>query len=298
MSTTTSTLGLTKSELSDAADITAFNENWDKLDSMTNTFSRGVVTGGTGEAYTANVPGITELVPGLSFIMIPHVRSTSRTPSLDVNGLGAKNIRQVLANQYTSANVAGAVDNWLVENFPVRITYDGTQWKIDITRPSAGNLYGKVAVENGGTGAETVVDARKNLEVAQAIEHPSYPGCYRRKIEEDKYEWINPPMIIEEEYRTTERWDGKPVYKKLVKFSGPAAGNSQHGKQFITNDSNAELIYPIRFEATIISGGSSIVFPGFSDYDFEVTSQGSIIYGASTAHPNDEIRATVWYVYN
>ena len=29
-------------------------------------------------------------------------------------------------------------------------------------------------------------------------------------------EWVNPPMIVGVEYRTTERWQGKPVYTALV----------------------------------------------------------------------------------
>ena len=29
-------------------------------------------------------------------------------------------------------------------------------------------------------------------------------------------EWANPPMIMGEEYRTTERWNGNPVYTKLL----------------------------------------------------------------------------------
>ena len=33
-----------------------------------------------------------------------------------------------------------------------------------------------------------------------------------------EWEWVNPPMILGAEYRTTERWDGKPVYTKLLNF--------------------------------------------------------------------------------
>lgn len=32
------------------------------------------------------------------------------------------------------------------------------------------------------------------------------------------WEWINPPMQTGVEYRTTERWNGKPVYAKLIDF--------------------------------------------------------------------------------
>lgn len=39
------------------------------------------------------------------------------------------------------------------------------------------------------------------------------------------WEWENPPMSIGIEYRTTERWNGKPVYKKLVNMGTlPASG--------------------------------------------------------------------------
>lgn len=36
------------------------------------------------------------------------------------------------------------------------------------------------------------------------------------RIVDDVIEWINPPMQLDTEYRTTERWLGKPVYTKLV----------------------------------------------------------------------------------
>ena len=34
------------------------------------------------------------------------------------------------------------------------------------------------------------------------------------------FEWVNPPMQVGLEYRTTERWQGKPVYYKVVDFGG------------------------------------------------------------------------------
>lgn len=32
------------------------------------------------------------------------------------------------------------------------------------------------------------------------------------------WEWVNPPMLLGVEYRTTERYQGKPVYTKLLNF--------------------------------------------------------------------------------
>ena len=112
-----------------------------------------VTTSGDGSAYTATVRGINSLTAGANFIMIPHVVSAATSPTLDVNGLGAKRIRQPLTNN-TSATVAGATDNWLVANKPVRVMYDGTYWKtVELARASATGLYGTVPVANGGVPA-------------------------------------------------------------------------------------------------------------------------------------------------
>ncbi len=50
-----------------------------------------------------------------------------------------------------------------------------------------------------------------------AIESTDYPGCFYRMVG-GVQEWLNPPMVIGVEYRTTERYNGKPVYWKLVDF--------------------------------------------------------------------------------
>lgn len=44
-------------------------------------------------------------------------------------------------------------------------------------------------------------------------------------------EWVNPPMMPGVEYRTTEKFQGNPVYKKLVEFGYTAAGSNtlNHG---------------------------------------------------------------------
>ena len=56
------------------------------------------------------------------------------------------------------------------------------------------------------------------------VEDAAHPGCYYRMVGEEK-EWINPPMVEGAEYRTTERYKGKPVYTKLVKLgNGPMEG--------------------------------------------------------------------------
>lgn len=128
-----------------------------------------VTTTGTGESYIASVDGITALTSGVSFVMIPHVTSAKTMPTLNVNGLGAKNIRMRISNSTTSTTPLSS-ENMLVANKPIRVMYDGTQWIIDIVRPNVTNLYGTLTVEQGGTGGKTAAVARTNLDVYSKAE--------------------------------------------------------------------------------------------------------------------------------
>lgn len=101
--------------------------------------------------------------------MIPNVTSTKVNPTINVNGLGAKNIRMKISNN-TTATTTLSSSNMLVANKPVRVMYDGAQWVIDIVRPSVANLYGTLGVAQGGTGATTAAAARDNLDVYSKAE--------------------------------------------------------------------------------------------------------------------------------
>lgn len=95
-----------------------------------------VTTSGTGAAYTATVPGVTELYEGLTFVLVPHIVSAALTPTLNINNLGAKPIYR-----YSSTNTdAGYAFSLKVSLSitPVLVSYTGKFWVVhDMTRPIA-----------------------------------------------------------------------------------------------------------------------------------------------------------------
>ena len=104
-----------------------------------------VTTAGTGSAYTATVPHISTLVAGATFTMVPHVVSAAVSPTLNVNNLGAKPIRQRLSNS-TLSTAPGATANWLAAGKPVDVMYDGQFWVVDFVCPNLASAYGVLPV--------------------------------------------------------------------------------------------------------------------------------------------------------
>lgn len=61
----------------------------------------------------------------------------------------------------------------------------------------------------------TPANAFAALNARTAVESAEHPGCYYRVVD-GVQEWLNPPMHMAEEYRTTERHRGLPVYTKIL----------------------------------------------------------------------------------
>lgn len=125
------------------------------------------VTASGGGTYTATVNGIDELVPGVTFVMIPQEDSLTTNPTLKVNKFNALPIRQRMSNSAVTTT-PDFVQNWLKANIPVRVTYNKINtieaWVVEtpIADLSSG-AYGTLKIDQGGTGATTVAEARSNL---------------------------------------------------------------------------------------------------------------------------------------
>lgn len=132
-----------------------------------------VTTAGDGAAYTAELQNVDELEVGMQLVVIPHVTSTTKTATLNLNGLGAKQFRQRLSTN-TSITVAAQNDSWLVSGKPITVTYNGTFWVAELTRPDANTIYGTIKIENGGTGASTPAGALSNLGLTASAEELNY----------------------------------------------------------------------------------------------------------------------------
>lgn len=106
-------------------------------------------TSSDGVAYTATVPGVSELYNGLEVTIIPEVESTSNAITLDVNGLGAKNVRLPLSSNTTTL-VMPEQDDYYTAGRPVKLRYDAKYlnkgaWVVaERQRTSASDLYGSV----------------------------------------------------------------------------------------------------------------------------------------------------------
>lgn len=76
-----------------------------------------------------------------------------------------------------------------------------------------------VTITNPLTGQPAQVDqldhTAQEIDDGIGFESTDYPGCYYRTVD-GVTEWVNPPLELGKEYRTTERYLGKPVYVKVI----------------------------------------------------------------------------------
>lgn len=77
-----------------------------------------------------------------------------------------------------------------------------------------------------------------------------------------EWEWVNPPMLEGVEYRTTERFNGSPVYRKLVVYTNSATFGSASG---VADTGVAHGISGFsKLVSCVTTQGTEVTFPYFS----------------------------------
>ena len=117
-----------------------------------------------------------------------------------------------------------------------------------------------------------------------AVESDDYAGCYYRIIDGET-EWINPPMLNEVEYRTTERYLGKPVYTLTACFDEIPAK--------FYEDMFIEGLSPITLTEATTNGECVVEYEEFTDSGGNAI---RFVNEKDTAITN--VIATVKYIYN
>ena len=96
-------------------------------------------------------------------------------------------------------------------------TLDGKWWFGEVITHSSYNIVQRVTRQFSSI-ADTTTQVWVERRVLSTDDGVTY--------EYGEWEFINPPMKLGVEYRTTERWNGKPVYVKAVKVESLGVGSS------------------------------------------------------------------------
>lgn len=112
-------------------------------------------------------------------------------------------------------------------------------------------------------------------------------GCFYR-IVDGEIEWINPPMVVGTEYRTTERFAGKPVYATVTSVTIQGLGSG--AVHAVPPSGRADMV--IRFHAWTDTGiviPTYLTSPDAPGYRYVIVTK---VTAGSTAVPEGAIKCT------
>lgn len=122
----------------------------------------------------------------------------------------------------------------------------------------------------------------ESIGVISEIESANCPGCYYRIVDGEQ-EWINPPMQLNQEYRTTERYYSSvyqqevPVYTMLVDFGEFPVEGTEIQKTVLKNDRFKCL--PIRMSGRVHYGADQFKTLPYKTSTEEYSLQGGVDIG-------------------
>ena len=179
-----------------------------------------VVTSGTGLAYTATISGV-DITVGSMLVIVPHVESTSRTPTLAVNDSAPAVIARRTSST-TKAGQSGYTANWIAADVPLLVQWDGTYWAaIGLDKPNAADLSGTVPVTRGGTGQTSWMPGQLLAGDADGglaqLDNPLINGAILRQDALGTPYWSSPQAVrtaigAAPQSHTTERATGGAVH--------------------------------------------------------------------------------------
>ena len=152
------------------------------------------------------------------------------------------------------------------------ITANGTYWWYESRPTGALYNYCVMRVDSG--------DKSSKGYVTQTIYRSSGNGTIVRHNKSGEWieEWDNPPMVLGVEYRTTERWQGKAVYTKLISFG--ALPNTATGSVSVGADElNVISLHGVSSNGNYIYDIATM--PGVSEFAYNYW-QGTVVI-ATTA---------------
>lgn len=214
-----------------------------------------VTATGDGATYTATVDGVTALEKGYSITIIPDTTSTTTLPKLNLNSLGAKNIKQRLS-QSTSLTTQAQEAGWLVANKPVTLTYDGLQWVTMFARSSVNDMYGVLAIEKGGTGASSLEELQENLGLTGGGS-ASYLATIGTTWEEDSETGVKYQVVA------VSALTGADDEKAFVDHTDSSIDGTSDGYALFVEEENQYLEFITNGRAETVEGG--IRFEIFGD---------------------------------
>lgn len=148
-----------------------------------------------------------------------------------------------------------------------------------------------------GSTSRTVNITPEKICAEPAIESTDYPGCYYRMVNGEQ-EWLNPPVISDVAYRTTERYLENAVYTKLMCFTVSGSTLYQTVKTLPHPEYNV-----IRFSAYTRENGEHRTLPFFEkdngsislEYDANIHG-GNIRVYCSEVTTSTTFYIQIWYI--
>ena len=222
------------------------------------------------------------IVSTLSLNNSATIQSTKPIP-ISAGGTGATTAEQARsALGITAANIKAAPDGYGLGTIAPSADWNSATvtgfYKGATNSPNGQWWEGFVISYNETHCVQSAWRASENLHCERVMANGTF----------GEWEWVNPPMNLGTEYRTTERWQGKAVYTKLVDFG--ALPNStlkqiQHG---------AAATNIVRYAATR-SDGEAIPFWYSTSHILIDVSRSSIVLTTTFDGSAKTATVQIWY---